>query len=121
MWVSGNLIDRAKYSPREPEQPLGVYSWNPDRDAMFRYVTLTEKVYYITNTRLKQLQCALPNHLQGLLTAEQDERRVGVTVSGESRVWGRGIYASSSVHLTYSDVIWSGVRSSSEHCGVSFP
>ena len=39
---------------------------------------------------------------------------------GESRIWWRGIYASMSVHLTYSDVIWSGVRSSSEHCGVSF-
>ena len=49
MWVSGNLIDRVKYSPQEPEQPLGVYSWNPDRDAMFRYVTLTGKGYYITN------------------------------------------------------------------------
>ena len=49
MWVSGNLIDRARYSPEEPEQPLGAYAWNPDRDAMFRYEKLKANGYYVTN------------------------------------------------------------------------
>ena len=47
-WTSGDLINKAKYSITSNGERMGVYNWNPDRDAMFRHVVATDKGYYIT-------------------------------------------------------------------------